>query len=55
MIVIPLTISMNDENKNSIMNEKERITIDWVNSMFELEILMSSYPFVDKFIAIFKG
>jgi hypothetical protein len=25
MIVISLTISMNDANKNSMMNEKERI------------------------------
>jgi hypothetical protein len=56
MIVISLTSSMNDVNKNSIMNEKENnLPFDKVSFMFELEILMSSCPFVDKFIAIFKG
>jgi hypothetical protein len=35
--------------------KKNEFTIDKVSSMFELEILTSSGPFVDKFIAIFKG
>jgi hypothetical protein len=35
--------------------KKKEVTIDRVSSMLELEILTSSYPFVDKFIAIFKG